>query len=71
MLLWVGIYPGNDPVFIRMFSCEAGWEGKMCTQALCTNGCGAGNECIAPEICRCGKLHTVIITKEKGKITKV
>merc|ERR1712173_54759 len=55
-----------------MGGCESNmWTGDTCTTAVCTDGCGNGY-CIAPNICRCPPLNTVITTKGSGgAITKV
>jgi len=52
--------------------CQDGWEGTNCITAVCSEPCGNGNHCIAPEICRCAPLNTVKMIKDtNGNIAKI
>ena len=59
-------------IIFNIFSCQDGWEGTNCITAVCSEPCGNGNHCIAPEICRCAPLNTVKMIKDtNGNIAKV
>lgn len=39
--------------------CSSGWEGNLCTDPVCPNGCGPGI-CVAPNYCAaCGDINYV------------
>lgn len=46
-----GVCDGTDPL-VPHCNCTEGWQGEVCSEAVCAEGCVNGN-CTAPDTCEC------------------